>query len=95
MIQWKSDKILTGGTDYLEKEGCGRMKNLYNIGSIGSACDYCAKGRTTVDKRAVLCLYKGVMRPSDSCKHFTYNPLKREPKLPPEISAGALEEFVI
>lgn len=71
------------------------MKNLYNAASIEPACMYCLKGHTTADEKTVLCLHKGVMGLSGNCKHFTYNPLKREPKVAPDIAAGSLEEFAI
>lgn len=50
---------------------------------ITKQCSLCEIGRPGPDGKSVLCVKKGVMAPEDRCRHFRYDPLKREPVLPP------------
>lgn len=42
-------------------------------------CSNCFYGRTPKDKDAVLCEKKGIVDPTDKCRHYKYDPLKRVP----------------
>ena len=69
-------------------------KKLLNKSSITPACEYCVYGTMSVDNKTVLCAKKGVMRYNSSCKKFSYDPLKRQPKRPmdlPEFDASDFE----
>ena len=56
------------------------------------ACDLCEHGTLSRDGTAVLCAKKGIMAPEDRCRKFVYDPLKREPKPRPVLSAEYSEE---
>ncbi len=56
-------------------------------------CEYCVFGETTADKQSVLCMKRGVMLPYSSCRKFSYDPLKREPRVLPKKYAFSEEEF--
>ena len=66
---------------------------LLNKKDIAPACEYCAYGNMTADKKSVLCAKKGVMRCNSSCKKFIYDPLKRQPKLPMELPKFDASDF--
>ena len=51
---------------------------------ITKQCSLCEIGRPGPYGQSVLCVKKGVMAPTDRCCHFRYDPLKREPVLPPK-----------
>lgn len=55
------------------------MKKLFNQG-LPPACEYCLHGRLSPDESMVLCVKKGFMLPSSSCRSFKYDALKRLPK---------------
>ncbi len=50
---------------------------------ITKQCSLCEVGRPSPDGRSVLCIKHGVMPLESVCRSFCYDPLKREPKLPP------------
>lgn len=66
---------------------------LLNKKDIPPACEYCAKGSNAPDGKTVLCLKKGVMQKSSSCRSFKYDPLKRRPKLPTELPKFSASDF--
>lgn len=47
--------------------------------TIDPACEYCELGRLTSDKSFVLCSKNGSKLPYDSCRAFSYDPLRRTP----------------
>ena len=49
---------------------------------ITPSCALCETGRLSPDGINVLCVKRGVMKKSDVCRKFCYDPLKRDPKLP-------------
>ena len=49
---------------------------------IDPRCAYCQRGNK-LDEDRVLCPKKGVVSPSDHCRSFQYDPLRR---LPPEMA---------
>lgn len=68
-------------------------KKLLNKSSIPPACEYCTHGTLAADKKTVLCAKKGVMRYNSSCKKFSYDPLKRQPKRPMDLPEFEADEF--
>lgn len=69
-------------------------RKLYGKGII-PACAYCMKGTAASDNKNILCLKKGIVNPDYSCRRFKYDPLKRVPKIPPEIEKFTAEDFSI
>lgn len=51
---------------------------------ISKQCSLCEIGHLGADGRSVLCIKQGVMPPDGVCRKFRYDPLKREPLLPPK-----------
>ena len=51
---------------------------------ISPQCALCEEGRPSPDGKKVLCLRRGIMKPDDVCRRFSYDPLKRKPKQPPK-----------
>lgn len=60
-------------------KGGKNMKKIFNQG-LTPACEYCLHGRLSPDESMVLCVKKGFMLPSSSCRSFKYDALKRLPK---------------
>ncbi len=54
------------------------MAKIFNK-DITPKCKYCLKGKVCKGTTNVVCIKKGVTDFNDSCRHFKYNPLKREP----------------
>ena len=50
--------------------------------SITPSCKICEIGRISPDKDKMLCVKYGVVPCDYVCKHFEYDPLKRQPELP-------------
>ena len=48
--------------------------------SIRPACAYCAHARQISGGAEIFCIKKGVCKPEDSCRRYSYDPLKRVPK---------------
>lgn len=67
-------------------------KKLYGKGIV-PACAYCAKGDVASDKINVLCMKKGIVSCDYSCRRFKYDPLKRVPKIPPELEKFSAKDF--
>jgi hypothetical protein len=44
-------------------------------------CIYCKVGKPILGGSEVLCIKHGIMLPTDSCRSYKYDPLKREPKI--------------
>ena len=64
------------------------MKRLLNDKNIIPSCSYCAHGKVAPGGENVLCKKYGVVGREHSCRKFTYDVLKRQPKRP-----IALEKF--
>lgn len=47
--------------------------------NIDKACEYCEFGKIIADRQYVLCNKFGSKAPYESCKLFSYDPLKRNP----------------
>lgn len=69
-------------------------RKLYGKGIV-PACAYCAKGTAASDNESILCLKKGIVNPDYSCRRFKYDPLRRIPKIPPELEKFTAEDFSI
>ncbi|MCM1544639.1 MAG: hypothetical protein NC110_05000 [Ruminococcus sp.] len=54
-------------------------QKMLNKNSGDARCACCLNGHIPKDKSSVLCKYKGITNPDDSCKKFKYDPLKRVP----------------
>ena len=63
---------------------------------IEPRCAYCKKGARLEDDR-VMCLKKGIVSASGSCRGFRYDPLKRVPPKPLHADFSKLkdEDFVL
>ena len=62
---------------------------------IPKYCEYCVHGTCSDFLNEVLCFKKGITDRKDSCRHYKYDPLKREPagaKISDNYSA---EDFLI
>ena len=55
------------------------MKDKMLGGNISPKCEYCEFSTPTNDGDTVLCPKKGVVSPSDHCRSFQYDPLRRTP----------------
>ena len=69
-----------------------RNKKLFGA-RIEPACGYCGIGRETEDGAKILCPKVGVMTPSDSCRKFRYDPLKRVPAAVRPLPCYRTEDF--
>ncbi|MGN0172822.1 MAG: hypothetical protein ACI39F_00125 [Acutalibacteraceae bacterium] len=69
-------------------------KKLYGKGILPS-CSYCSKGKETADKVNILCPKKGIVNADFSCRRFKYDPLRRVPKIPPELEKFTAADFSI
>lgn len=50
--------------------------------NIEPRCEYCRSAVPFEDEDVVGCKHRGVMRISDKCRRFVYDPLKRVPDPP-------------
>ena len=55
------------------------MSSFFNK-NLPRACKYCVYGKDSVISGEVLCSRHGVTLPGDSCGHYRYGPLRREPQ---------------
>lgn len=67
-------------------------KKLFG-GNIEPSCEYCSFGRVK-DDGTIIC-YSGSTPTEGSCKRFSYDPLKREPKRIPPLQKYSPEDFMI
>lgn len=56
------------------------MKKKLFGNNIKPACRYCTKSKPSENGEAFICSQFGDVKSSDSCKQFSYSPLKRIPK---------------
>lgn len=43
------------------------------------SCAYCVHGNCSAYNKEILCRKRGITEHLDSCRHYKYDPLKREP----------------
>ncbi len=60
---------------------------------ISKRCEYCARGKLTVDKQTVLCPKKGPVAPDYHCRKYKYDMLKREPRKPAAVEPINPDDF--
>ena len=70
------------------------MEKLFG-NKIQPACKYCAENFKSIGETQVLCQRKGVVLADYSCRRFLYDPLKRIPKVLPELPVFSDEEFTL
>jgi hypothetical protein len=58
---------------------------------IDRSCEYCAHAGHAGEDR-MICAKHGIVSPTDQCRGFTYDPLKRTPSRPKAPDFAALEE---
>ncbi len=64
------------------------------IGNVEAKCIYCKNGTLAADGKKVLCTKVGILDIDDSCKKFSYDPLKRVPSKPaPALTGFSPEDF--
>lgn len=56
---------------------------MKNTDRIEKYCKYCEKAKTLSDPDTMLCCKKGIVYAGYKCRNFTYDPLKRAPKMNP------------
>lgn len=57
--------------------------------NIEPRCFYCQWG-TSLDSEQIMCVKKGIVAPTGSCRRFRYDPLKR---MPPKPLAAIFDHF--
>ncbi len=57
---------------------------------IEPACGYC-RNSSPVDDDTVICVVNGVMAPWNSCRRFSYDPLKRVPEVEKKPSVQGID----
>ncbi len=59
-------------------------------------CSYCASS-ITLDKESAMCVKKGIVPATYSCRHFRYDPLRRVPPRPvtPDFSRLSKDDFTL
>ncbi len=63
--------------------------------SLPPKCEYCVLGIKTDYNDEILCKKRGVTDKTDSCRHFKYDPLKREPKKEIISTNYSPEDFIL
>ena len=59
--------------------------------SIDPRCVYCRRGGS-LENGEVICPKKGIVSEGFHCRHFVYDPLKRQPPAPPAPNFSQLED---
>ena len=63
------------------------------FGKQPAKCACCLYGTADEADQAVFCQKRGVMRPTDSCRAFVYDPLARKPKTAQPLPEYSAEDF--
>lgn len=77
----------------LDKKQVITLKKLLNKKEISPSCSYCEYGKLSPDGETVLCKKKGVVEKGFSCRKFSYDVLKRQPKRPLPLQKFNEEDF--
>lgn len=67
-----------------------KRKNYFND-QIEISCNYCKNGSEF--DGAVICKLGHHLTPEGTCKHFSYDPLKRQPTTPPVLKSFDPDDF--
>lgn len=59
--------------------------------SIDPRCSYCQRGGS-LENGEVICPKKGIVSEGFHCRHFVYDPLKRQPPSAPVLDLSHLED---
>jgi hypothetical protein len=62
-----------------------RIKSEFGEADLPRVCRFCERATLINDEDNVLCSVKGIVFADYCCRKFSYDPLKREPKMPPPI----------
>ncbi len=57
-------------------------QKLFDRKKYPKKCGNCLHGTQSDDGRTLLCKKRGAVDPCDVCRHYKYDPLKREPQQP-------------
>lgn len=68
-------------------------KKILNEKEISPSCSYCMHGKCSPDGETVLCKKKGIVEKDFSCKKFSYDVLKRQPRRPLPLQKYSKEDF--
>ncbi len=60
---------------------------------ISKSCDYCFYGRKSSAFDVILCKWRGPVTADNHCRKFTYDPLKRVPKVQNDMPKFTKEDF--
>lgn len=71
------------------------MKKLFNKNDIVASCAYCAHGKLSPDNETILCKKLGIVDIGFSCRKFTYDPLKRQPRRPKPLEKFEEADFTL
>lgn len=64
----------------------GKNKNSeFDDADLPRVCRFCERATLISDEENVLCSVRGIVLADYCCRKFSYDPLKREPKMPPPI----------
>lgn len=70
-------------------------KKLTDKKKYAAVCENCLHGRLSPDGETVLCIKKGIVQPDGTCRRYSYDPLKRQPKKPLLIEHADPSEFTL
>ena len=59
--------------------------------NVEPACAYCRHSREA-EEDSCICVKRGIVSPWDSCRHFSYDPLKRVPETAPVPKTEGLDQ---
>lgn len=58
--------------------------------NVEPACAYCARSRCA-EEDTYICVRRGIVSAWDSCRHFSYDPLRRVPEAAPAPRTDGLD----
>ena len=64
---------------------------IFNVKENKKCCNCLLS--STIEDTVIICKKHGVVNKDDRCRHFKYDPLKREPELPPETLKYSKKDF--
>lgn len=70
-------------------------KSLLNNKKITPSCSYCTHGKIAPGGENVLCKKYGIVETEHSCRKFSYDVLKRQPKRPKALEKYDAKDFAL